>query len=121
MRLKQRHAISIYLFVHTLKLLKESVTILMQMTPADLNVDEIKNRLIMQIDTLKDIHHIHVWNLTDNLIHFESHINLSSDLKVSETSGIFESVRKILHDEFDVEHVTIQFEFEHKKGEGCEC
>jgi cobalt-zinc-cadmium efflux system protein len=112
--------ISIYLFVHTLKLLKESVTILMQMTPADLNVDIIRKRLL-KIEMLKNIHHIHIWNLTDKLIHFECHLNLKSNLKVSETSKIFESVRKILHDEFDVEHVTIQFEYDSKNGEckGC--
>ena len=111
--------ISIYLFLHTLKLLKESVTILMQMTPADLNVDEIRNRL-MKIEMLQNIHHIHIWNLTDKLIHFESHINLKTNIKISETGEIFESVKKILHDEFDVEHVTIQFEY--NENDNCrEC
>lgn len=112
--------ISIYLFVHTLKLLKESVTILMQMTPSELEVDKIKNRLL-QFEELKNIHHIHVWNLTDKLVHFECHINLERDIPVSETSEIFEMVRKVLHDEFDVEHVTIQFEFERNNKKGCDC
>ncbi len=110
--------ISIYLFVHTLHLLKESVTILMQMSPADLDVEAIKNRL-MKIESLHDVHHIHVWNLTDKLIHFECHINLKNDLKVSETNAIFEEVRKILHDDFDIEHTTIQFEFDVLHGDGC--
>ncbi len=112
--------ISIYLFVHTLHLLKESVTILMQMSPADLDVDKITNILI-HIEDIQNIHHIHLWNLTDKLIHFESHINLENDLKISETNKIFEVVRKILHDEFDVEHVTIQFEFIAENKLGCEC
>ncbi len=110
--------ISIYLFVHTLHLLKESVTILMQMSPADLDVEAIKNRL-MQIEMLHDVHHIHIWNLTDKLIHFECHINLKNDLKVSETNAIFEKVRKILYDDFDIEHTTIQFEFDVLHGDGC--
>ncbi len=112
--------ISIYLFVHTLHLLKESVTILMQMSPVDLDVNTINNRLL-QIENVQNIHHIHLWNLTDKLIHFESHINLENDLKISETNEIFEVVRKILHDEFDVEHVTIQFEFVVENKLGCEC
>lgn len=112
--------ISIYLFVHTLKLLKESVTILMQMTPAEIDVTEIKNRL-MKVDELKNIHHIHVWNLTDKVIHFECHLDLEEDIKVSETSDIFKNVRNILHDEFDVEHVTIQFEFEPEHKKSCKC
>jgi len=112
--------ISIYLFVHTLHLLKESVTILMQMSPADLDVDTINKRLL-QIENVQNIHHIHLWNLTDKLIHFECHINLQTDLKVSETNKLFESVRIILHDDFDVEHVTIQFEFVAENKVGCEC
>ncbi len=110
--------ISIYLFVHTLKLLKESVTILMQMTPAELNVDEIKDRL-MQLESVQDIHHVHVWNLTDKLIHFECHVNLKINLRVSETAEIFQSIRKILHDEYDVEHITLQYEYEPKIEKGC--
>lgn len=112
--------ISIYLFVHTLKLLKESVTILMQMSPADLNITEIEIRL-MQVEELKKIHHVHLWNLTDKFIHFECHLVLEQDLPVSKTNIIFENVRKILHDEFDVEHVTIQFEYGGEDKKGCEC
>lgn len=112
--------ISIYLFVHTLKLLKESVTILMQMAPGDDKVSEIENRL-MQFREFENVHHIHLWNLTDKLLHFECHLDLKEDKKVSETKEIFEKVRKILHDEFDIEHVTVQFEFGNQKHSGCEC
>lgn len=110
--------ISIYLFIHTLKLLKESVFILMQMAPTDLKVSEIEKRLAI-LPELNNIHHIHLWNLTDKLIHFECHIYLENDIKVSETNSIFEEVRRILHDEFDIEHVTIQFEYDNDKE--CEC
>jgi cobalt-zinc-cadmium efflux system protein len=112
--------IGIYLLVHTFKLLKESVTILMQMTPAEINITEIQTRL-QQIEGLKNVHHIHVWNLTDKLLHFECHLNLEQNLKVSETIVIAEKVRKILHDEFDIEHVTIQFEYGGKDKLGCDC
>lgn len=112
--------IGVYLLVHTWKLLKESVTILMQMAPADIDIQQIKTRL-MQIEGLKNVHHIHVWNLTDKLLHFECHLNLENDLHVSETSIIYNQISKILHDEFDVEHVTLQFEYGRKNPVGCEC
>jgi cobalt-zinc-cadmium efflux system protein len=112
--------IGIYLLVHTWKLLKESVTILMQMAPAAIDIQQIKTRLI-QIEGLKNVHHIHVWNLTDKLLHFECHLNLENDLHVSETGFICSKIQKILHDEFDVEHVTLQFEYGGKNGVGCEC
>jgi cobalt-zinc-cadmium efflux system protein len=112
--------IGVYLLVHTWKLLKESVTILMQMTPAEIDINKIETRL-QQVEGLKNIHHIHVWNLTDKLLHFECHLNLEHDLPVSATADICEKVRKILHDEFDIEHVTIQFEYGGKDKLGCDC
>jgi len=112
--------IGVYLLVHTWKLLKESVTILMQMTPNDIHIPEIESRL-KEMDGLKNVHHIHVWNLTDKLLHFECHLNLEHDLPVSETNVICDKIRKILHDEFDIEHVTIQFEFGGEDKLGCEC
>ena len=112
--------ISVYLFIHTLKLLKESVTILMQMAPSELKIPEIEDRLML-IEELKNIHHIHIWNLTDKVIHFESHITLEDDIRVSGTEMIYNKVRKILHDEFEIEHVTIQFEFGRTDEKECKC
>jgi cobalt-zinc-cadmium efflux system protein len=112
--------IGFYLLIHTWKLLKESVTILMQMTPSEINIIEIQTRL-RKVEGLQNVHHIHVWNLTDKLLHFECHLNLEQNLKVSETTVIAEKVRKILHDEFDIEHVTIQFEYGGIDKLGCEC
>lgn len=111
--------ISTYLFVHTIKLLKESVTILMQMAPSDLDIGKIGARL-MELQELKNIHHIHLWNLTDKLVHFECHIALKEDIKVSETNRLLKPVRKILHDEFDIEHVTIQFEYAPGHCKNCD-
>jgi len=112
--------IGLYLLIHTWKLLKESVTILMQMVPAEINIAEIEARLL-QVEGLISVHHIHVWNLTDKLLHFEGHLNLEHDLPVSETTVICDKVRKLLHDEFDIEHVTIQFEFGGEEKLGCDC
>jgi len=112
--------IGFYLLIHTWKLLKESVTILMQMTPSEIDIAKIESRLI-QIEGLQNVHHIHVWNLTDKLMHFECHLNLEHDLQVSETGQIFDKVKKLLHDEFDIEHVTIQFEFGGEEKLGCDC
>lgn len=110
--------ISIYLFVHTLKLLKESVTILMQMAPAEIAVTEIENHL-MKIPGVKNIHHMHLWNLTDKLVHFECHIALEDDIPVSKTRPVLKRVEEILHDDFDIHHVTVQFEY--GKETDCYC
>ena len=89
------------------------------MAPSEIQIPEIEQRL-MKMEELRNIHHIHVWNLTDKLIHFEGHIALQNDIKVSDTQKILKKVQKILHDEFDIEHVTIQFEYGKPKAD-CDC
>ena len=112
--------IGIYLLVHTAKLLKESVTILMQMTPADLNIAEIENKLLT-IEDIESVHHMHVWNLTDKILHFECQISLKTDLPVSATTAITRKIEQLLHNEFDIDHVTIKFGFGESVKNGCDC
>jgi cobalt-zinc-cadmium efflux system protein len=112
--------IGVYLLVHTGKLLKESVTILMQMTPAELNIAEIEEKLVT-ITGIKSVHHMHVWNLTDKILHFECRLSLNNDLPVSKTAEITCQVEKLLHDAFDIDHVTIQFEFGENSKKNNKC
>lgn len=111
--------ISIYLLVHTFKLLKESTEILMQFAPSNIDPDLVKQKL-ETIAGLKQVYHIHIWRLTDHTIHFEGHAELDSDLKLSETRAIDAEMNEILHHEFNITHVTLQFEYHCTNGgKGC--
>lgn len=111
--------ISLYLLVHTFKLLKESTEILMQFAPATIDSDTVKQRL-ETITGLKQVYHIHIWRLTDHSIHFEAHAELDADLRLSETRAIDEQMNAILHRQFNITHVTIQFEYRCTNGGmGC--
>jgi len=92
----------------------------MQMTPSDLNITEIE-ACLSKVQEIKAIHHIHVWNLTDKILHFECRLSLQSDVYVSETAKIAQKVEKLLHDEFDIDHVTIQFEYGTNVENNCDC
>jgi cobalt-zinc-cadmium efflux system protein len=112
--------IGVYLLVHTSKLLAESVMILMQMAPKTFDGKRVEEQLL-QIRGIRRVYHIHVWNLTDKILHFECHIELENDFRVSETNDINEAVRKLLHDDFDIDHVTIQFEYGSPQKTDCDC
>lgn len=102
--------IGIYIIKETWSILKETVDILMQGTPGNIKVSQIQHA-IEKLDPIENIHHVHVWSLSDSQVHFECHIDLKKDLKVSKTDDIKREIEEILHDEFDIHHVTIQFEF----------
>ena len=112
--------IGVYLLVHTSKLLAESVMILMQMAPKTFDGKRVEEQLL-KISGIRRVYHIHVWNLTDKILHFECHIELTDDFRLSETKNINEAVRKLLHDDFDIDHVTIQFEYDSLQKTDCDC
>ncbi len=90
--------------------LVEAVHVLMQHTPKHINMRVIKSD-IEKIAGIKNIHHLHVWSITDDDVHLEAHIELSEDVKVSQTCGIKSGIEKLLSEKHRVNHPTLQFEY----------
>jgi len=102
--------ISLYIIKETYSVLFETYNILMQVAPTGLKIEEIVTE-IKAIPEVSGVHHIHIWQLTDNQVHFEGHLDLKKDIKISECQAILDLVQKRLHDVFDIEHVTLQIEY----------
>ena len=102
--------VGIYLIRETWIVLKETLDILMQSTPRNIDVGHVQSEL-EKIDSVKNIHHVHIWSLSDSMIHFECHVDLNEDLHVSETGNLLRQIENILHDRFDIHHTTIQVEY----------
>lgn len=103
-------AIAIYLIYVSWDLLIDSLKVLMLFTPSSITLNSI-NREISLIQEVENIHHVHVWQLDDNQIHFEAHVDFKENLTLEEVNLILLRIRKILHDKFDIEHVTLQPEY----------
>jgi len=102
--------ISLYIFRETINLLRESFNILMQSTPKELDLEQIKADM-EKIGEVQNIHHIHAWNLNENEIHFEAHIDLSEDLMVSKTDEIRNNIESMLAEKHHIFHTTLQIEY----------
>lgn len=102
--------IGLYILKETFSILKESVNILMQSTPAGIDLQKIKKDM-ESIEHVDNIHHVHTWNLDDQQAHFECHVNLKNNLNVSETASIQQQMEAVLHKNYRISHVTIQFEY----------
>ena len=102
--------ISIYIIRSGFVILKESVNILMQSAPDHLDLTLIKTRVEKTPEVL-NIHHIHAWMLTDQEVHLEAHVELKSDLKLSEIKQIQHTIEKYLRLDYGIAHITLQFEF----------
>ncbi len=106
--------LTIGIVIYTLKegygIVSDAVGILMHNTPQGISVKKIEHELL-KIKEIKNIHHVHVWQMTEDNIHFEAHVELKRDLATSETCQLKEAIEDILHEKFDIEHCTIQFEY----------
>jgi len=102
--------IGIYIFKEAWYILKQAYLILIQATPGELDLIKVKNRIESFID-VENVHHIHAWNLNDSQIHFECHIDLNNDLKISETENILYKIKQLLKEDFNIAHTTVQFEY----------
>ena len=66
---------------------------------------------VSKVEGIKNMHHVHIWQLNDQDCHFEAHIEFEEDIKLSDFDLICEKVEKILHDKFDIHHSNLQPEY----------
>jgi len=103
-------AIAIYLIYVGYKLLLESVKVLMLFTPSDLSVKDIAQNVNL-LKSVKNIHHIHIWQLNEDEIHLEAHIDFENDIKLSEFDKILDEIEELLFKKYSINHINIQPEY----------
>ena len=91
-------------------LVMESVDILLEATPKDINVEKMLDDL-RKIEGIKEIHHLHLWTITSGIYSMSVHV-LIEDLLTSKSAQILNEIDKLLRDKYNIEHTTVQFESE---------
>ncbi len=102
--------IAVYLIVVGIDLIKASTKILMLFTPDHIDIKEIV-REVHKIEGVNKLHHIHIWNLNDDELHLEAHLDCSEDIKLSEFNVLLDKVEQVLFYQFHINHINIQPEF----------
>ena len=102
--------IALYLVWVGYDLLKKSTRILMLFTPDQVDIKDVL-RAVHKIPKVKKLHHVHVWCLNDDELHLEAHLDLVNDITITEFNSVLKHIEDVLHDEFEINHVTIQPEF----------
>lgn len=103
--------IAIYLLVMGYDLLRNSFRVLMLFSPEDINLEELRNA-ISAFPEIKNVHHMHIWQLNEQENHLEAHIDFYEDITLSQFDEILNKVEKVLHDDFGINHVNIQPEYQ---------
>lgn len=87
--------------------------IIMHFTPAGMDLRDIEKEILLS-NKVANVHHAHLWQLNDNEIHLEAHIEFHEDLKLSEASKIIEELSATLCRKFGISHTVLQPEVDTK-------
>lgn len=103
-------AIGLIIIVGAVRLIDESVDILLESTPRGIDLDEVV-RAIEKVPGVCSVHDIHIWCVTPDLCTMSGHIILT-DSSVSR-SNVLSQVNELLGRDYGIAHTTIQVEDEH--------
>ena len=101
--------LALYIMFEALKHMKTIMDLLLEKIPKEVDVDAIREHLI-EIDGVKDIHHVHVWSMDGQNNYATLHVvvdELDIDIKHKVREELFEH---------GINHVTIELELD---GEDC--
>ena len=102
--------IALYLIWMGLDLLKTSTKVLMLFTPEDIPIKQIVAE-INSFESIKNVYHVHVWQLNEEEIHLEAHIDFNEDITLSQFDIILHKIEDLVLTKYDINHVNIQPEF----------
>lgn len=90
------------------RLLQQAVAILMESTPANIELPRIAN-LLMHTDGVIGVHDLHIWSLAANTHALSCHVVLAGNPTLQESQAIVREMEDKLRHE-NIQHATIQAE-----------
>lgn len=98
--------IGLFILPRTWKLVRQTLRILMEVAPPNVNLDELQEQL-SELPGVEAVHDLHVWTITSGMESASGHVVVEdgADYRV-----VLHSVLKHLNEKHHIEHVTIQCE-----------
>ena len=89
-------------------IVRETLNILLEGTPRGIKLERVEASM-RAVEGVNDVHDLHVWNIGSETRALSCHISIE-DIPPSVSERILRDVKQRLHEEFHIDHTTIQFE-----------
>ncbi len=103
--------IAAFILYSAVGIVRDAGDILMEATPKDVDVDKLIAG-IKNVRPICGVHDLHIWQVGDGLNFLSCHVALPTTCSLEQCAAIVGAVNKTLHDDFGIEHATIQTEIE---------
>ena len=90
-------------------ILRETVDILMEATPKDLDVAQMV-RDMMRVHAVEDVHDLHVWSIAGGMSLLTAHVQVAEDGALSRCEAVRVELNQLLRQGYGIAHTTFQFE-----------
>ncbi len=90
-------------------LLRDASMILLERKPDHIDLRELEACLLREFPEIRDVHDLHVWEITSHYLCFSAHVVLD-DVKLSDTQRLRAALADELRKRFGIGHAVIQFE-----------
>lgn len=101
--------IAFYMIFQSVMSFPQIVNILMNAAPDNIDIEQVKNSLLA-IKNIKNVHHLHLWCISEHNVAIECHIE-------SDNNDIIVEATQLLKDKFGITHCN--FQVENKSCGGC--
>ena len=98
--------IMILLVINGFGLLRESLHILMEGTPLDMDLDKIQSE-IKNVKGVTEVHDLHAWTVSSNVHSISCHVRVEEH---SSCQPILLQIQNLLKETFQIDHCTVQME-----------
>ena len=99
-------AIGLLVLVGSWRLLRESVGILLEETPAGMDAEEV-GRALAVAEGVVEVHDLHIWTITSGFPALSAHVLVAPG---GDCHGVRRDLERILHERFGLDHTTLQVE-----------
>jgi cobalt-zinc-cadmium efflux system protein len=89
-------------------ILRETVEILMEGTPKDLNMSQLVRDIVRQPE-ITDVHDLHVWSIAGGMLALSAHVQVE-DRPLSACDEVLVRLNRLLQEKYGIGHTTIQIE-----------
>ncbi|MDD3075858.1 MAG: cation diffusion facilitator family transporter [Proteiniphilum sp.] len=107
--------ISLFILFNVFRNMRESLRIILQGSPARLNVEEVK-KVLLAMDEVDDVHDLHTWSVDGEYNVLTIHVVLRKEMSMANQRRLKKDIRQSLFS-LGVHHCTIELEVQ---DEDCE-
>lgn len=102
--------ITLYILYNVVKRLKETMGIMLQGTPSDVNPEQLKAE-ITQLENVRSLHHVHIWSLEGEHHVFTAHVKVYNTTSLNHVLQVKKAIKSILK-KYSFSHYTIEIEMD---------